>query len=87
MKTSLRERWQEVVEETTLSNLPNIYLLTCDNDISSSKIQQMREHNIILVVFKEVKEKLKDFESVISFEYYFSKEIPSIMEYWHDKSN
>ena len=32
-------------------------------------------------------EKLKDFESVISFEYYFSKEIPSIMEYWHDKSN
>ena len=47
----------------------------------------MREHNIILVVFKEVKEKLKDFESVISFEYYFSKEIPSIMEYWHDKSN
>ena len=87
MKTSLRERWQEVVEETTRSNLPNIYLLTCDNDSSSSKIQQMREHNIILVVFKEVKEKLKDFESVISFEYYFSKEIPSIMEYWHDKSN
>ena len=68
MKTSLRERWQEVVEETTRSNLPNIYLLTCDDDISSSKIQQMREHNIISVVFQEVKDTVHDFEKRFALE-------------------
>lgn len=82
MKTSLRERWQEVVEETARSNLPNIYLLTCDEEISKNKITQMKEHNIILVVYKSVKENLKEFQSVISFEEYFTKEIPAIMEYW-----
>lgn len=82
MKTSLRERWQEVVEETARSNLPNIYLLTCDENISKNKIIQMKEHNIILVVYKNVKENLKEFPSVISFEEYFSKEIPVVMEYW-----
>lgn len=85
MKTTLRERWQEVVEEIGRSNLPNIYLLTCDDDISKNKIEQMREHNIILVVYDEAKDKLKDFDSVISFEYYFSVEIPNIMEYWRGK--
>lgn len=82
MKTSLRERWQEVVEETARSNLPNIYLLTCDEDISKNKITQMKEHNIILVVFNNVKEKLPEFPSVISFEEYFKKEIPLVVEYW-----
>lgn len=87
MKTSLRERWQEVVEEISRSNLPNIYLLTCDDDISVNKIIQMREHNIILVVFDEVKNELKNYESVVSFENYFSDEIPAIMEYWNAKNN
>ena len=87
MKTSLRERWQEVVEEISRSNLPNIFLLTCDDDISANKIKQMREHNIILVVFDEVKNKLKDYESVISFENYFCDEIPAIMDFWNAKNN
>lgn len=87
MKTSLRERWQEVVEEISRSNLPNIYLLTCDDDISANKIIQMREHNIILVVFDEVKNKLKDYESVVSFENYFGYEIPAIMDFWNAKNN
>lgn len=87
MKTSLRERWQEVVEETARSNLPNIYLLTCDEDISKNKIIQMKEHNIILVVYKSVKDNLKDFPSVISFEEYFAKEIPLVLGYWDAKNS
>jgi len=84
MKTTLRERWQEVVEEISRSNLPNIYLLTVDDNISESKVLQMAQHNIILVVLKEVKEKpqLKTKQSVIDFETYFLKEIPIIMNYW-----
>lgn len=85
MKTSLRERWQEVVEEVQRSNLPNIYLLTVDNKISSSKIQQMAHHNIILVTLKDVKDVLAEYHNVISFEEYFLKSIPTILKYWEGK--
>ncbi len=88
MKTTLRERWQEVVEEISRSNLPNIYLLTVDDNISESKVQQMSEHNIVLVVTNTIKrqEKLKNKRNVIDFERYFIQEIPEIMSYW-DKSD
>lgn len=86
MKTTLRERWQEVVEEIDRSNLPNIYLLTCDTDISTSKITQMSQHNIVLVVLNSVKSKLENFHNVITFESYFAHEIPQILNYW-DKAN
>ncbi|OEY74141.1 restriction endonuclease [Haemophilus quentini] len=84
MKTTLRERWQEVVEEVSRSNIPNIYLLTVDNDISDNKAVQMGTHNIVLVVLNEVKNQkhLKDKRSVIDFESYFLDEIPNIMKYW-----
>lgn len=86
MKTSLRERWQEVVEEVVRSNLPNIYLLTVDDNISENKITQMSQHNIILVVIESVKEKLSSFRSVLSFEEYFSREIPNILSYWEEEN-
>lgn len=86
MKTTLRERWQEVVEEITRSNLPNIYLLTTDDKISGDKIKQMSEHNIVLVVYQSLKtqEKLKSKHSVISFETYFREEIPNTLKYWRN---
>ncbi|WP_151193830.1 type II restriction endonuclease [Cysteiniphilum sp. JM-1] len=84
MKTTLRERWQEVVEEISRSNLPNIYLLTVDDDISTSKAKQMAEHNIVLVVRSDVKtiKHLNDMRNIIDFETYFDKEIPSVINYW-----
>ena len=84
MKTTLRERWQEVVEEVTRSNLPNIHLLTVDDDISQTKAEQMAKHNIVLVVPKLVKQQkhLCDRRSIIDFETYFLEEIPVIMGYW-----
>lgn len=84
MKTTLRERWQEVVEEVSRSNVPNIYLLTVDDDISENKVIQMNNHNIVLVVLKNVKAQLhlNNKRSVIDFESYFLEEIPNIMKYW-----
>lgn len=84
MKTTLRERWQEVVEEVSRSNVPNIYLLTVDDDISENKVIQMGNHNIVLVVPQNVKKQahLKDKRSVIDFESYFLEEIPNVMQYW-----
>jgi hypothetical protein len=85
MKTTLRERWQEVVEEITRSNLPNIHLLTVDDNIPEKKAKQMAEHNIILVVIDSVKQQkhLVNKRNVIDFETYFNEEIPSIMHYWN----
>ena len=84
MKTTLRERWQEVVEEVSRSNVPNIYLLTVDDDISENKVIQMNNHNIVLVVLQNVKAQLhlKNKRSVIDFESYFLEEIPNMMKYW-----
>lgn len=84
MKTTLRERWQEVVEEISRSNLPAIYLLTVDDDISDSKAEQMSHSNIVLVVLKEVKDKpkLKSRQSIIDFETYYKEEIPSVLKHW-----
>ncbi|AQW82916.1 type II restriction endonuclease [Campylobacter pinnipediorum] len=86
MKTTLRERWQEVVEEINRSNLPNIYLLTTDNNISENQIKQMREHNIILVVNKEVKDTFLNYRNVISFETYLTTNIPQVLKYWEDQN-
>lgn len=85
MKTTLRERWQEVVEEVSRSNIPSIHLLTVDDDISESKAVQMGTHNIVLVVLDTVKEQdhLQNKRSVISFESYFLEEIPNIINYWN----
>lgn len=84
MKTTLRERWQEVVEEISRSNLPNIHLLTVDDNISLPKATQMSEHNIVLVVLKDIKacNSLEKLHNVIDFETYFLQEIPQLMQYW-----
>lgn len=84
MKTTLRERWQEVVEEISRTGLPNIYLLTVDDDISLNKVEQMANHNVILVVYDDVKgqEILTNKRNVVSFESYFFDEVPQNLRYW-----
>lgn len=88
MKTSLRERWQEVSEEIQRTGIPKIHLLTVDDDISLNKAKQMAEHNIIVVTYKDVanSEKLKNHRSIVSFEDYFFDEIPDILKYWKQKT-
>ena len=82
MKTSLRERWQEVAEEISRTKVPLIYLLTTDTDISSNKASEMKEHNITVVVYDKVKKELNNFRNLISFEEYFFEEIPNTFKYW-----
>lgn len=84
MKTTLRERWQEVVEEVARANIPSIHLLTVDDDISEAKALQMGQHNIVLVVLNSVKAQphLANMHSVVDFETYFLQEIPDILRYW-----
>ncbi|MPT32704.1 MAG: hypothetical protein E2600_13785 [Chryseobacterium sp.] len=84
MKTSLRERWQEVAEEIERTKIPEIHLLTVDEDISVSKAAEMGNHNIVIVAFSWIaeSEKLKKAKNIVSFEEYFFEEIPGIIEYW-----
>ncbi|WP_334058020.1 type II restriction endonuclease [Polaribacter sp. P097] len=84
MKTSLRERWQEVAEEIERTKIPEIHLLTADEDISSSKAQEMSNHNIIVVAYDWIanSDKLISMKNIISFEDYLFEEIPSILKFW-----
>lgn len=83
MKTTLRERWQEVVEEINRTNIPSIHLLTLDSEISKNVLDTMRNHNITLVTYESVKERFdKEYTNIISFETLFNKEIPHIIRWW-----
>lgn len=87
MKTSLRERWQEVAEEIERTKIPEIHLLTVDSHIAKNKAREMSAHNIVIVGPKELAENedLKEMKNIISFEEYFFEEIPKFLSYWHEK--
>lgn len=84
MKTSLRERWQEVAEEIERTKIPEIHLLTVDEDISLNKAKEMAQHNIIVVAYEWVSnnDTLKEMKNITSFEEYFFEELPVIYKYW-----
>ncbi len=84
MKTSLRERWQEVAEEIERTKIPEIHLLTVDEDISQNKAKEMAQHNIIVVTYDWISnnDKLKEMKNITSFEEYFFEELPVIYKYW-----
>ena len=83
MKTTLRERWQEVVEELNRTNVPSIHLLTLDEGINTNLLDLMRNHNITLVTYKETKERFSaEYTNIISFETLFNTEIPHTIEWW-----
>ncbi len=86
MKTSLRERWQEVAEEIERTKIPQIHLLTADETISKSKAQEMSNHNIIVVTYDWVadSESLKQMKNIISFEEYLFEEVPLILKFWRN---
>ena len=82
MKTSLRERWQEVAEEMRRTNIPQIYLLTVDKTLTASKLKTMAHQNICIVNYDSVKEQYKKHSNVISFTEFFNHEMPHCLEYW-----
>ncbi len=86
MKTTLRERWQEVAEEIERTKIPEIHLLTLDEDISLSKGREMSQHNIIVVAYEWVadKKELAGMKNIISFEEYLFEELPVIQKFWSD---
>jgi len=88
VKTSLRERWQEVVEELNRSNTRHIYLATLDETISDNLIQLLKNYSITLIVRdKEKSTKFKDAGNVDSFQHFFNKTIPHLLSAWPEFSH
>lgn len=86
LKTSLRERWEEVVSEVERTKVPLIYLLTLDLSISKNVVMLMKDHNIMLVTLREFKEKNPDVSNILSYEELFLHELPSKLEWWKRKA-
>jgi hypothetical protein len=84
MKTSLRERWQEVAEEQNRTNIPTVYLLTMDTTFSEENIRRMNHSNINLVVSSDIKEKYHSFSSICSYETFFNRTIPRYLAFWQE---
>jgi|GEM_PF-503634 len=82
MKTTLRERWQEVAEEMKRTNIPQIHLLTVDDSLTVSKLRTMERQNIQIVNYDSVKNQFKNHNNIISFTEFFNKEIPHYLKYW-----
>lgn len=81
-KTTLRERWTEVIEEKDRTGASEVFLACLDNKISSNTLEQLNINNITPVVPSGLKEnKYKDEESVITYEEMLS-EIIEISDYW-----
>ena len=82
MKTTLRERWQEVVEELSRTNIPHMYLLTLDDHLSENLLTTMQHQNITVVGYRWIKEHLQSFENMVSFDDFFNKHIPHALSFW-----
>lgn len=68
-KTSLRERWSEVIEEKARTGASEVYLATLDEKISKNTFDTLKAENITIVVTKKIKSKFyKDNRNVITFE-------------------
>lgn len=78
-KTSLKERWEQIVSELVISRAPQIYLCTLDKAINEGLIKSISEHNITLVLLKKQKEKFKSHSNVTSFETLFNTIIPKAL--------
>jgi hypothetical protein len=53
-KRTLRERWQEVVDELQRVGCPNTYLATTDESLTSNVVAEIKQRNIYLVVWDHV---------------------------------
>jgi hypothetical protein len=73
-KTSLRERWEQVVAEKDHIGLTEILLFTIGDDLKKDN-KRITERGIIIVTFPEIKKKYPKEKNVITFEDAFNKYI------------
>jgi len=87
MKTTLRERWQEVPEEMKRTGAQEMFLLTLDDKISSNTIESLASHNITLVVPDDLKAaKYGTYRSVYGLTKLL-RELKELSQHWLDQDD
>jgi hypothetical protein len=83
LKTSLRERWKQVLSENKTSDL---FLGTVDDGIAGETVEEMNDHGIYLVVPEHLKDsdytEYKDHKNVITFRDFFRTELGKRRKLW-----
>ncbi|MFQ6031535.1 MAG: type II restriction endonuclease [Candidatus Zixiibacteriota bacterium] len=83
VKRTLRERWRQVVGELTSTNAGKIYILTADENVSYTKVEEMKNHNVNLVVWDQYKaEKFREHYNVLGFTQFVKVDLPSSKRLW-----
>ncbi len=83
VKRTLRERWRQVIGELSSTNAGKIYILTADERVSRAKVEEMKSHNINLVVWDDYKSgKFGDSYNVLGFTSFVRVHLPSSRELW-----
>ncbi|MEB8375067.1 type II restriction endonuclease [Mammaliicoccus sciuri] len=81
-KTSLRERWSEVIEEKTRTGASEIFLVTLDEKISKNTMKTLQNNNVIPVTTNSNKEmNYKDQPIVLTLEELL-EELKHKNDYW-----
>lgn len=86
VKRTLRERWQEVVDELHHTNCPNVYLATANESRKitlTTHIAGLRRYNMHLVVWDSVKtEKFPNEPVVRNYSEFATVDVPTFRSYW-----
>lgn len=81
-KTTLRERWSEVIEEKSRTGASEVFLATLDEKISINTMKTLQNNNVFPVTTKNNKEKnYKDNTIVLTFEELL-EELEQKNNYW-----
>jgi len=82
-KRTLRERWQEVVDELEKVKCPNTYLATADDKITSNVVGEISKRNIYLVVWDSVNfDKFPDEPMVLGYSKFISVLTQHFLPQW-----
>lgn len=83
VKRTLRERWRQVVGELASTNAGRIYILTADEEISNQKVEEMKKHNVNLIVWDKIKQKhFSNNFHVLGFTQFVKEDLPSSKKLW-----
>jgi len=83
LKRTLRERWRIALSELSSLRAGRIYILTADENIEKPKVEEMAQHNIVLVIWDHIKNsKFATTSNVIGYTQFFGFELPATKSLW-----
>jgi len=89
IKRSLRERYKQVYQELDITRGLTVYLMVtetleeAENDITITKVNELKNQNIYLVVRDQIKSvRFENMPHVYGFTQFFCSELPMLRERW-----